>query len=214
MIDFSSLVSAIHGSVQTAANMLARENQESLLRYFVDPGEPVDARKILQDALRDATAASSAGSPEEVIRLLNAALQSVTAANDAPRTALQPKTVAIDYPMMTSNGPTVHTVHVPLITLVPFVATQVSKLVFKTNLELQASSEGKLQVSFPSSGSSGAPPPSRGEEHGEPSPKGEGTPAGTLSASLEIVVEATPPPDGLRKLIEGYERALRAQIPG
>jgi Protein of unknown function (DUF2589) len=212
MLDFSDLVGAVQASVQSASDLLARESYASFRQYFVDVKEPEDARKILQEALREAETLAGAKQPKEMVKRLAESLEVASAALDAGTRALQPKLVAIDYPTMTSTGPAVHTVHVPLITLSPYVATQVSKLTFKADLEVQVTSEGKLKVSFP-------PPPSSSP------PTGAGAAGGaageeacacrkTTNTSIEIVVEATPASDGLRKVIEGYERALRAQIPG
>lgn len=216
MIELSNLVSAIQASVQRAADALSQTNYESLQRYFVDTKEPVDAKKILQDALREAADLSKAGSPEEVIGRLAGSLKAASAALNtsasAASTALQPKLVAIDYPMATRDGPAVHTVHVPLITLSPFVGTQISKLTFKADLDVHVTGDGVLQVSFPASGS-GAPPSGAGGAGDRGDGGGVGA-AKVANTSIEIVVESTPASDGLRKVIEGYERALRAQIPG
>lgn len=208
MLDFSDLVGAVQASVQSASDLLARESYASFRQYFVDAKEPEDARKILQEALRDAEALSEAKQPKEMVKRLAESLEAASAALDAGTSALQPKLVSIDYPMMTSAGPAVQTVHVPLITLAPYVATQISKLTFKADLEVQATSEGKLRVSFPplSNASSSDVVDGAGEE--------ASTGRKRTNASIEIVIEGTPASDGLRKIIEGYERALRAQIPG
>lgn len=206
MLDFSDLVAAVQASVQNAADVLARENYALFRQFFFDAKEPADARKILQDALRDAATLSDSKRPKEVAKRLADSLEAAATALDVETSALQPKLVSIDYPMVTREGPTVHTVHVPLITLAPYVATQISKLTFKADLEVQSTNEGKLQVSFPAPAAQ-APAPTA-EEPGDDSSRK------TANASIEIVIEGAPASDGLRKVIEGYERALRAQIPG
>jgi hypothetical protein len=209
MLDFSALVGAVQASVQSAADALAHENYASFRHYFFDAKESADARKILQEALDDAAATAESKRPKELVKQLTDSISAASAALDAGATVLQPKLVSIDYPHLTSAGPTVHTVHVPLITLSPYAATQISKLTFKADLEVQTTSEGKLQVSFPLTGTNVQPrgDTAAGDEE-------EGAARRTANASIEIVIEGTPASDGLRKIIEGYERALRAQIPG
>jgi hypothetical protein len=204
MFDLSDLVGAIQASVQRAADTLARESYASFRRYFFDAKEVGDAREILQEALQEVDALSESKRPKEALKRVTESLEAASSALEAETSALQPKLVAIDYPRITGEGPTVHTVHVPLITLSPYSATQISKLTFRADLEAQTTSEGKLQVSFPSvKRSSGA---KGGTE--------DGTATKTSNVSIEIVLEGTPASAGLRKVIEGYERALRAQIPG
>ena len=209
MLDFSDLVGAVQASVQSAADVLARENYALFRQYFFDAKEPADARKILQEALEEAATLSESKRPKEVAKRLADSLEAAAVALDASTDTLQPKLVSIDYPMVTRDGPAVHTVHVPLITLAPYVATQISKLTFKADLEVQTTDEGKLNVSF----TPPAAPPGEGGAEGAAGEQAGGRSRGA-NASIEIVVESMPASDGLRKIIEGYERALRAQIPG
>jgi len=211
MLQFSELVSAIHVSVQRAGEALNQANYETFERYFVGTKEPVDARSVLRDALAEASSLSETGAPADVMRRLAESLEAASSALDSNTTALQPRVVAIDYPTVTKEGPVVHTVHVPLITLVPFAGIQISKLTFRADLDVQAGDDGTLRVGFAPSGSDKHPPPNQG---GLGSAEGHADGAIKANTSIEIVVESTPLPDGLRKVIEGYERALRAQIPG
>lgn len=115
---------------------------------------------------------------------------------------LRPRTVIMQYPQVTANGVEVHDVHVPLITLVPMSMTKISEVTFKAGLEVAIAEGGEqLHVGFPSLSEESL------EEDGE-------IIAGKANASIEIKMSPTTTPDGLKKLIEGYEKALRAQIPG
>ncbi|MDE1146282.1 MAG: DUF2589 domain-containing protein [Azospirillaceae bacterium] len=205
MIEFSDLVSALHVSVQQAGEALSRANLRTFEQYFVDRKKPDDAQAILQGALAEATTLSETGAPADALRRLASSLAAASTALEESSEALRPKVVAIDYPMVTKDGPTVHTVHVPLIALAPFAGVQLSKLTFKTDLDVQTSDEGKLQVAFVSSA-----PAERSATEGAD----RDVATRTSNTSIEIVIESVPTPDGLRKVIEGYERALRAQIPG
>ncbi|MDD1781669.1 DUF2589 domain-containing protein [Enterovibrio sp. ZSDZ35] len=115
------------------------------------------------------------------------------------RTAYRPKYVTIEYPTDTSDGIKSLAVDVPLLTLVPVASPRVSEVKFKTNLEVNVNESNALEVSFTGNNSSGLFKSGKNPNH---------------MAELEITINADEPPEGLRKLIEGYDRALRAQIPG
>ncbi len=116
-------------------------------------------------------------------------------------TKLQPKTVVIQYPQVTAKGVNVHDVHVPLIALIPVNMTQISEVKMRTSLEVTLE-EGQLKVAFS---------PSTGDNDSGDDNQGGNS---TSNATLDITLSPTTTPDGLKKLIEGYEKALRAQIPG
>lgn len=111
------------------------------------------------------------------------------------------KTVALRYPVNTRDqNIEITTVDVPLITVVPISATRIDELRFTTNLEI-ALDNNELMVSFCS------------EEEGET--KGLFVKKKKSSvAKIELVLKPTEGTEGLRTIIEGYEKILRAQIPG
>jgi hypothetical protein len=209
MLELADLISALHVSVQQAGEALSEANYRAFERYFVDTKDAADAKTTLKNALAEAAALSKTEAPEEVMRRLLDSLQAATSALNSGSTALQPKMVAIDFPTVTKDGPTVHTVHVPLITLAPFAGVQISKLTFRGDLDVQEGTDGKLRVAFAPTGQTAPAPSAANGTNGvdNPAPRRSNT-------SIEIVVENAPIPDGFRKVIEGYERALRAQIPG
>lgn len=98
-------------------------------------------------------------------------------------------------------------VRVPLITLVPVIMTQISEVRLRSDLVVQIEGDDVV-VSFPvgCSASSNDDNATTMENMYEPE-------AGTV-ASLEITLTPNTGTAGLKKLIEGYERILRAQIPG
>jgi hypothetical protein len=215
-MDLSNLVSAIQLSVQGAGDALARASHESLARYFVDATAPADAKKILQDALREAAEAPEERSPEEVIKGLADSLHAASKALESGAGPLRPRTVAMEYPMMTREGPVAHTVHVPLLALAPMTGVQISRLTFRADLAVLVDGDGALQVSFAPPGGGGPPLSKEGgpEDEGGGAGGGGAAAARGVNTSIEIVVESGAPPEGLRRIVEGYERALRAQIPG
>ncbi|GAA0739805.1 MULTISPECIES: DUF2589 domain-containing protein [Sphingomonas] len=197
MLDLSALVSAILVGTSQAEEALQEANYRMFSEYFVMPASTEDAKRLLREAAERAANLPEDADAEDV-RATASALAAASAALEGNTGALQPRTVAIDYPAVTKDGTAVHTVHVPLIALVPFSGVQLSRMVFRADLDVQDKGDA-LKVGFVHAGSESA------KEAGG---------ATTSNASLEIVVEGNQAPDGLRKVIEGYERALRAQIPG
>jgi hypothetical protein len=121
--------------------------------------------------------------------------------NDADgRPDYKPKMIDMEFPSRTPNGVETMNVKVPLITLTPISSPRISEVKFTTELEITTDEQGDLLVAFPSSG------------------KGKsflgGDSGNSANTSIEIVLKGHEPPEGLQKIVEGYERALRAQIPG
>lgn len=119
---------------------------------------------------------------------------------------LKPKMVSVQYPKMTKNGPQIHTVYVPLISLVPISQIHLSELKFKVELELSIV-ENKLQVSFPAKTGNTESQTDSDSDHNT-------SDHNTSVATLEICINTITRPAGMTHLIEGFDRALRAQIPG
>ncbi len=111
----------------------------------------------------------------------------------------RPKTVTMEFPSRTATEVKTIPVEVPLIVLSPITTPKVTEARFSADIEVTTDKEGKLLVSFPDNTKSGG-------WFGKKSSRG--------NTRLELVVQGSESPDGLKKVIEGYERALRAQIPG
>lgn len=112
----------------------------------------------------------------------------------------RPKTVTMEFPFRgNSNEPDTVEVQVPLIVLSPISTPKVTEAKFTAELEVTTDDKGRLQVGFPDKSKKGLF--GGGGEHNG-------------NTKLEIVVKGSESPAGLKKVIEGYERALRAQIPG
>jgi hypothetical protein len=114
---------------------------------------------------------------------------------------LRPKMTTIQYPHKTPSGVVMSDVRVPLITLVPLSMTQISEVKLRTELEIQVKDEGLL-VSFPT--------PQSGTSDDQ---EDESLASSRPVATLEITLTPHYGTEGLRKIVEGYEKALRAQIP-
>lgn len=126
-------------------------------------------------------------------------------ATEEDSSKLKPKTVTIQYPQVTAKGVEVHDVHVPIIALIPIAMAEISEVKLKTTLELSLEDD-VLLVGFPSKKN-----PAQKKDNKDPTEEDKSC---LPHSSLEITLCPSTPPDGLKKIVEGYEKALRAQIPG
>ena len=113
-----------------------------------------------------------------------------------PNAQYRPKMVTMEFPKRTVNGIENVQVNVPLIVLSPVTTQRVARTTLTTDLEIATDESGNLQVSFPTQGTQQQPDVQQS------------------NARIEITIETGEPPEGLRKVIDGYERVLRAQLPG
>lgn len=109
-----------------------------------------------------------------------------------PSAQYRPKMVTMEFPKRTVDGIENVQIDVPLIVLSPVTTQRVTQTTLTTDLEIATDESGNLQVSFPSQGSD----------------------VQQSNARIEITIETGETPEGLRKVIDGYERVLRAQLPG
>lgn len=115
-----------------------------------------------------------------------------------PSGSLRPRTVVVQFPTPTQDGMVTREVEVPLISLIPVSMSEIAELKLKTNIEVFVDGED-LQVGFPSRSAMAKPETAAAD-------------GGNVS-TLEITIRPRDGSQGLTTLIEGYERALRAQMP-
>ncbi|MGD2085451.1 MAG: DUF2589 domain-containing protein [Candidatus Aminicenantes bacterium] len=176
MFKLDQFIDAIQKAVNSATDGLIKKNHEIFESFF----ETLDGAD--EGALTDAGESSGKGHRK-----------------------LKPKTVTVQYPMITPDGPQVHDVQVPLITLVPVAMAHITEVKVRTELELFIESD-ELEVGFPPRSTKLKTTTDLEEIEDERSQR--------ANTTLEITVKPSSPSQGLLKLIEGYEKALRAQIPG
>jgi hypothetical protein len=111
---------------------------------------------------------------------------------------IRPKTILMEFPQLTSEGVVIKTVKVPLIALVPVTTTRISKIKFKTDLEVMVDNDNDLIVSFINKKSD---------------VNNEKTAIGLPTSSIEITIHPEESSEGLKDVIKGYEKLLRSQIP-
>jgi len=106
------------------------------------------------------------------------------------------KTFNLAHPILNEKGEMEEVnVNIPLISIVPISTVRIEQLKFTTELEIALEND-ELKVSFSPSGTT--------DESAQNRP----------TATLEIMIQPQNNPEGLSKLIEGYDKVLRAQIPG
>lgn len=113
----------------------------------------------------------------------------------------RPKMVDMEFPSRTPDGIETVSVKVPLLTLSPLNTPKVEQVKFTADLEVSTNEQDELLVAFPQTKKPSLFSSSSANEK-------------SGNAHLEIIISAGEAPEGLQKIIEGYERALRAQIPG
>lgn len=118
--------------------------------------------------------------------------------------SIEARSVSIKYPINKGGGISTVDVDVPLITLVPITFTQVDRVKLKISFDVQIVND-ELSISFDRPVN---PSKSRSFFKGKNKDSGTGH-----SAELEVVITPQEGTEGLKRLIEGYEKTLRAQIP-
>lgn len=163
MINFKSLMKAIHQSIRVAAAEVEEQGVKHVNTFFEcvdsDPDDNGDITKVWR-----------------------------------------PKTYPMEFPFRTDDGIVNRVVEVPWITLSPITSPRITEVTFTTELEVTSNENDELMVAFP------APV--------KPSMFSKSEPSVLSNAKIEIRLTGNEPPEGLKKIIAGYERALRAQIPG
>jgi hypothetical protein len=109
---------------------------------------------------------------------------------------LQPKSVVLKFPQQTESGMTMLDVTVPLITLVPPSFSKVESLRLSANFDLRLNGE-ELEIELKEN----SPVPTDDKEK-------------TCRAGhIDITLTPAAGPEGVRQIIESYEKSLRAQLP-
>lgn len=209
MIRIDQFINVIHSAVLSANEALMQENLNLLNTYFEDSDEADEMKASLDHALDSIDDVVSQGKPsrealQKAMKAFQGAKEALQDENKPKGTAKTPntlkaKTVALQFPDQTSNGTVMRNIHVPLISLIPVSMAQVSEVKFRTNLEMQVENEDLL-VGFPTP--KAASTPSSEGDSGQPN-----------GAFIEITITPQESSEGLKKLIEGYEKVLRSQMP-
>lgn len=170
MISFKAFVQSIHAAVLEANNTLMDKNQEILKKYFIE---------VPHDAVAD---------------------QKVTDQSDSEQKKplrLKPLTVLLEYPHIDSDGNLELTdISVPLITLAPLNMSQIEKVTFTSEFEMQIN-DGELEIEFSNRKSSNSLFSKKNH---------------IKKGKIEIVVTPQDTAEGVKILVEAYENALKRQL--
>ncbi|MTI31080.1 DUF2589 domain-containing protein [Xanthovirga aplysinae] len=207
MISFESLLEAFHQAAMAACDGLASKNQDIVGQYF-EESKSSDNLEIKLQKAKEATDKLKDNSEPDPVSLEKAANAVLDVANaikgegfsTSQNTCLKPKMVTLQFPKETKGGHSVHDVHVPLISLVPVSLTSIDEVKVVTELEF-ALENNELMVSFPQK-----------NHHKEET--GEQRRDQRCISKIELKMTPSKETEGLRKIIEGYDKILRAQIPG
>jgi len=107
---------------------------------------------------------------------------------------LVPEEISIKYPHISDSGVEYIDVNVPLLTLAPLTCPTIDSVEFSTKF-LLAVAEDQLKMEFLKDSNNNSESQSN------------------RVGNLKIVISPQDVPEGLKSLVEGYERALKLQIP-
>ena len=202
MIRFQALIHAIQESIHSAAEAIESAGDKHLNKFF-----DKIVNEHYQEKMAEIKEAKKDGDDERV-RELKKEMQNLPTGDDESTEGVfiyRPKMVAMAFPSQGSDGVESTIVNVPKITLSPISSPRIKDVKFSANLEVTTEeNDGKegneeLKVAF-------RPPQVTGGENM--------VTKDSTNTHIEINLVGHEPPEGLQKIIEGYEQALRAQIPG
>lgn len=201
MIRFEAFMQAIQKSIHSAAQAVESRGFKHIDKFFDEI--PTSRQKDIeehQDKLKQAREALGNKEVKKAHRLIKELQDSPTGvtANSEEDSVYRPKMVAMAFPSQDKEGSSASIVNVPLITLCPISSPRIKEVKFSTDLEVTSDDNDELYVAFRSLAKTG----------------GDGVAKSTTNTHIEITLQGSEPPEGLQKVIEGYEKALRAQIPG
>ncbi|MBL4940590.1 MAG: DUF2589 domain-containing protein [Colwellia sp.] len=199
MISFQALMHVVQKSIHSAAQAVESEGFKHIDKFFdkivnEDSQEKKDKSKELSEAINNNDRVKADALLKEISELPSN--DDMTIESDA---IYRPKMVAMAFPSQSADGVDSTIVNVPLITLCPISSPRIKEVKFSADLEVTANDSDELYVAFR------APQVTGGENT---------ITKDSTNTHIEISLVGHEPPEGLQKIIEGYEKALRAQIPG
>ena len=183
MIRFTDLVNGIQSAITGAVRGVEGQQLEALFEFFHTGSEE-------QERGNNARYENQEMRYEKV---------SVSQGGDGDTRFLSPKLVEMRFARETAEGPQSHSVFVPLISLVPMNELQIESLELEMDVEL-VNHEDEMLVNFPQTRRNFLNRENAGQ-------------AAKANAKIKLHVTAGPRPPGVDIVMQGYERALKAQIP-
>lgn len=203
MIEFKSLMHVIYQSIQSAAQAVEQESIEYINNFFERiPNEEYQDEESYQKKINKAKELLNAGDTLAATAILDEAdkkLRKTMPIAHERKETLRPIMVAMAFPSQTANGIETVIANVPLITLCPMNISRIKEVKFTTDLEVSTDENNELLIGFPAT---------------KNNEKQSDNIRSNTNTHIEVTLTGSETPDGLQKIIEGYEKALRAQIPG
>ncbi|MBH0057458.1 DUF2589 domain-containing protein [Pseudoalteromonas sp. SWXJZ94C] len=200
MIKFEMLIHELHSSIKQAANEVEAQGIKHINKFFEIVEIPkTNVTDLDDESIQKIKVFIDSNDTESALNILNNHNEKL-ASNNQVRRVLKPKTMQMAFPDKDHNGPKISYVDVPIITLTPISSTKIQEVIIKAKLEVTANEQNELLVAFPKQTQGGIFSTSHEKS--------------TSNVEIEIKLQGGETPEGLQKLVEGYERSLRAQIPG
>ena len=201
MIKLDAFIRAIQDAVLRANEGLIDSGFDSLVDKFFEERNNTDkVHGALNDALDATRSIKSSEDKDKAREALLKARDAIKGDNNEDiaqsLSQLKAKEVTVQYPILVDGEIHYKDVHIPLVTLVPLNFSSIEEVKLKTEIEIFADDDD-LHINFGKSGSLSKFVNSRKRAPGH----------------LEITLRPDEGPEGIKLLIDGYERILRAQIP-
>jgi hypothetical protein len=199
MIRFQALMHAVQQSIHSAAQAVESAGFKHIDKFFDKVvNEETQERRDKSKELNEAMNSGDTARADALLKEINELPEDGSKGSEDEAT-YRPKMVAMAFPSQGANGVDSTVVKVPLITLCPISSPRIQNVNFSAYLEVTADDSDELYVAF-------RPPQVSGGK--------DTITKDTTNTHIEICLVGHEPPEGLQKIIEGYEKALRAQIPG
>lgn len=207
MIKFDQLVQVIHDAALSANEAVANENLKLIDKYFESAAETKSSTQFIEAALQLTDDMMTQDNPDfsELGDLMEGF---VNCQKNKPSKlggldyqsfgSLKPRTVTLQCPEATREGTRVKNIKVPLIALAPITLSEISEIKFKTTLEIISDDEG-LNVDFINSSVI-----AKGKDKADEN---------QTRTTLEITIRPKETSAGLKSLVQGYEKVIKAQMP-
>jgi hypothetical protein len=153
--------------------------------------------KSFVDAVHDAIVAANDTLTDSSVGIIAKFFKKITSGNeteDVGSSHLEADSIILKYPHITEKGVEEVDVNVPLLTLAPLTCPTIDTVEFETRFEMEII-DNELQLDFSKENKDTVDVKSNRSGH------------------LKIVISPQEIPEGLKSVIEGYERVLKSQIP-
>lgn len=205
MIRLEQFINVIHEAVLSANGTLFEENRKLFNIYFEESTEQEGLQDDVEEALDriETVIKEQKGDKDAMADTLEVFKQARKVFKGKERLnylteqkgSLRSRTVALQFPQQTEEGVVMKEVNVPVITLIPLAMAKVSEVKFISELEIQVENNDVL-INFPFRAR-----------------KEKDETAVSSNGNIEITITPQENSEGLKRLIEGYEKVLKGQLP-